>query len=384
MWNNPSLFPDSAKFQSGSQEHSRDDDDFLSMFEADSVNDSEEASDTLCSRQVLLEESGDIGGGILLGDLVIFRHNTKELVKACADLTVSLAGSEYFDQTLHCRVLRAGQGLPLCLITTEKQTDQEALSSDDHNLLKILEKKKLRLADKKHQVTGTTPDELYSENIKELLNTLAVLTLIPEIDEKVSPQNVPFQAVALTRFVASDQKLKTGLLQHVNKLFAGTSVKAESVDHAMMLLGQGRFLCWLSARAILRLGQLCGRQGVALMALRRASLLSALTENSEAHFLAGTLSLLSALTGCELTSLAAALEQHPEQEPGGSENNIEFKADPNKLLGDLTSFSDKIELLEALEQADWRKLDSCLGKIGLTEKQLNKAFAEAVKWEGTL
>lgn len=468
MWNSPDILPDRVKVQSDSQEDGRDD-DFFAMFEADIALKPEAAPDILCSRQILLEgpcpdtgpdyapgdvtgygtsygtgdETGSASNRALAGDLIVFRHNAGDLVEFCATLTLSLAGSGYFDKTLRCTILD-GQPLPVCLITTGDTKDgQESFSPDQGStsqastnqtstgqaptgqtpadLLKILEKKKLRPLKQTFKSADVDPEKLSAElsdeplsgaNNPELLKNLAVLTLLPEVAGQQDGR-LPFQAVALTGFVTSDSDLAEALLRHVNKLFAGTSVHAASVDHAMMLLGQGRFLRWLSAKAVLRLGRLCGRRGVALLALRRASLLAALKqhaqpphrpeqyalnkssqektpasrnktdESTEDYFLAGLLSLLPLLTGCGLENIVAALELHLEREPA-SQEAWGFRAEPRNLLGNPTAFAETIDLLEALEQADWQNLDSCLNKLGLTEPQLGNAFIEAVTWEVTL
>ncbi|SHN63115.1 HDOD domain-containing protein [Desulfovibrio litoralis] len=361
----------------------KNEDEFLSVLDPSLRED--DNSEPLFFRRLLHVSNNDNPDNVqqenCVGELNIFKTSPQNAINIYTQLTLSL--NNLLKTSLNCDVFNIAKLPPNFYFESESNTQ---LSEQWHCCL--LRNKKDMLG-KAQDITDELSEYIYTTSpIKRLI----FQDFTDEIKEKILVNiififilnNKEFQALELTKIFKEDSVLSVALLKHVNKVFSGTSVQAESVDHAITLLGQERFLLWLAANALLNSGSLIGQQNRFLLVLRQASLLINLIDTSNNSkitpkdiFLAAVYPLLNGLFDLDKADFFQSLQTHAEQKLDLTLDIINFE-----LLNKF--FSDYALLLDNFDNCDEIQLKNSLNKLGISEKSFKEAIWKAVKWEAEL
>ena len=164
------------------------------------------------------------------------------------------------------------------------------------------------------------------------------------------------------------------LLRFVNSAWFGLRSPVESLERALVSLGEDAARKWLS---VLTMANLASDQPteLAISTLVRARFFESLakeaglTQLRDDCFLVGLFSLLDAMLGCPLAELVEGLNLHGQI---------------TRTLLDRPHRSDKMpplwKLVLAYEHADWDTLGASARGRGLNAQTLTDCYAEAVQW----
>ena len=164
------------------------------------------------------------------------------------------------------------------------------------------------------------------------------------------------------------------LLRFVNSAWFGLRSPVESIERALVSLGEDAARKWLS---VLTMANLASDQPteLAIGTLVRARFFESLakeaglTQLRDDCFLVGLFSLLDAMLGCPLAELVEGLNLHGQI---------------TRTLLDRPHRSDKMpplwKLVLAYEHADWDALGAIAAVRGLNAQTLTDCYAEAVQW----
>jgi c-di-GMP-related signal transduction protein len=198
---------------------------------------------------------------------------------------------------------------------------------------------------------------------------LAYLRLIQELNQT----ELNFSAIEAA--LKSDLALSLKLLRYVNSAATGLRYPVNSLKQAMVLLGEQNFRRWaLLALASSSLEE--KPQELILTGVIRGRFCELICKKVGWHalkvdpFLIGFLSVLDALLNQPLPQI---LEELPIA--------TEIK---DALLGKQTLLGLVHEIVISYERADWEKVISLAGRIGLPEGDIPLLYAESVTWADSL
>ncbi len=169
--------------------------------------------------------------------------------------------------------------------------------------------------------------------------------------------------------IQSNPPLVHRLLSYLNSAFFGLPCRVHSVEQALLLLGEEELRKWAALVIIHHLGE--GHpEEVFLLSLVRAGLaerLAALArvDSGSEMFLTGLLSLLDVYLGRPMAELLAELPLCPV-----ILDALSGAPGPQRRV---------LELVLALEEADWEQARELAAGLGVAETELTTAYLEAVK-----
>jgi EAL and modified HD-GYP domain-containing signal transduction protein len=179
----------------------------------------------------------------------------------------------------------------------------------------------------------------------------------------------PLDLLAVTHSVELDPSLCYRLLRLANSALWGVRNNITSVYDAFMLVGEDRFRILVSVAASCVLGR---DQPPALISLcleraRFCELLAPLVgENPTEQFMLGLLSLMDAMLGTTMDSIANSLPLR-----------VNAKA---ALMGATNSVSVPLNLIRSFESGTWETCVDTANDLGVGEETLARLYMEAVKW----
>lgn len=195
-------------------------------------------------------------------------------------------------------------------------------------------------------------------------NKAQLLQLLSRTLEAESPKE-------LENDIAHDLALSYKLLCYINSASVGLRKEIHSIGHALNLMGLNNIRTWVS---MLLMASLSKDKPDALLSLsftrgRFLELLAiSLGEPKKAndYFILGMFSLLDALLDQDIADATESISL-PDLVHDG-------------LLNKESNEANKLELIRALEQADWPRLSELLQLIGIDDEQMSSLYSESVQW----
>ena len=184
-----------------------------------------------------------------------------------------------------------------------------------------------------------------------------------------------FQMDDIEQLIRKDVALTTQLLRYLNSPAFGLRTRVSSIRHALGVLGHRPLKKWLSLIAV---SELSKEKPLVLMttSLIRARFCETLGEkligpNSVGDcFLVGLLSLLDAILDQPLGEVVAGL---------GLSASIEAT-----LLHQNSPFSPLRDLIQAIEEGDWRWISALAFQLQFNEAQIFAAYEDAIQWASSI
>lgn len=175
----------------------------------------------------------------------------------------------------------------------------------------------------------------------------------------------------VARLVKQDVDLAYKFLTYLNSAALGLRRRIESLEEALVLLGERRVRRWVQAAAVQHLTPSKPTE-LAVNAAIRAQL----CETIGRELGLGNRSLELFTVG--MFSLADAMFDRPmEKALRGVPVSEEVR---RTLLGDQTAFSDPLELVIAYERGDWRHVDLIAQRLGRPEAPFFQMYSSALLW----
>jgi c-di-GMP-related signal transduction protein len=179
---------------------------------------------------------------------------------------------------------------------------------------------------------------------------------------------VPFNLARVTKIVRVEPSLCYRLLRLANSALWGRHREVTSVQEAFMVVGESRFRMLVSVAASCALG--AGQTALIQLSLERARFCELLApmvgENPTEQFLLGFLSLIDAMLGASIESIADSLPLRAEARAA--------------LLGANNCTAAPLRVMRSIEAGAW---EGCAGQadlLGVSEETLSGIYVEAVKW----
>lgn len=182
----------------------------------------------------------------------------------------------------------------------------------------------------------------------------------------------------IINMIEKDPSLTYKLLKLVNSPLSRTKQKIYSVKQAVMLLGLIEIKKWLYVLSVR--AQATGNIKVAKdmihLSLTRAKMCESIERirrnraTPSAYFTLGMFSLVDKLVGVPMEKLLVNLPLHDELSAA--------------LTGVQNSFKDVLDLVTAVEQAEWSKIKEKCQELRIEEKDLFKIYAESLTWSNQL
>lgn len=168
-----------------------------------------------------------------------------------------------------------------------------------------------------------------------------------------------------------DVGLSVRLLRYINSVGFGLSVQLRSTQQALTLLGYRQLYRWLSLLLLTADGK-APNPALERTALTRGRLTEILgQERLSGHerdnlFIVGLFSLIDAILGVPMSKAIDTL---------GLPDSIR-----EALLHRQGVYGTFLDLAEACEDGDWRRLDALAQELGLTAQQVNESHLRALAW----
>ncbi len=198
-------------------------------------------------------------------------------------------------------------------------------------------------------------------------NQVSKLQLLQELGK----EDLAFPAVS--NIIKTDPSLSYRLFKYVNMASQGFAQRIDSVERAVMLLGQRQLVQWLRAIILSDLSPSKKASELAFISVDRGRFLERVAERdrsgalqAETMFLLGMFSVLDAMLGQSMDSI---LEHLPL--------NAELRA---ALSGERSPLSPWLELVRAYESGDWDRAQSLAGKLGLKLTTTDRLYVQALTW----
>ncbi|MGE0684630.1 MAG: EAL and HDOD domain-containing protein, partial [Candidatus Binatia bacterium] len=175
----------------------------------------------------------------------------------------------------------------------------------------------------------------------------------------------------LEELIKKELSLAYKLLRYINSAAFALRQKIDSIQRALMLLGEREVRRWLSLLAMAGMGK-DKPEELVIQAIIRAKFCELLApkagmgQRAQDFFFLGLFSLIDAILE---RPLADALTGMPLAD--------DIKA---SLLGKENFCRDLYECVLAYEQGAWERLPSLVSRIGVDEKETPALYAEAVQW----
>jgi EAL and modified HD-GYP domain-containing signal transduction protein len=171
------------------------------------------------------------------------------------------------------------------------------------------------------------------------------------------------------KLIETNPPLVYKLLNYINSAFFGVTFRVSSVQQALLLLGEQEIRKWAALAIIHHLGQDHPQEvlRVSLMRARLGEIFAAqigLGPQSSDLFLVGLLSLLDVYLGRPLSEVLSGMPLTPLIK--------------ETLLGSPNAFRQVLDLIVAIEQADWERVVTLAGHLGLKEPGGLASYLEAV------
>lgn len=204
--------------------------------------------------------------------------------------------------------------------------------------------------------------------------TLAVRAINPAQARVISLLNMVRQNAEFALIEAAlkrDVGLSVRLLRYINSVGFGLSVQLRSTQQALTLLGYRQLYRWLSLLLLTADGK-TPNAALSRTALTRGRLTEMLGhERLNGHerdnlFIVGLFSLIDTILGVPMSKAIDTI---------GLPDNIR-----EALLHRTGVYGTFLDLAEACEDGDWRRLDALAQKIGLTAHQVNESHLSALSW----
>lgn len=204
--------------------------------------------------------------------------------------------------------------------------------------------------------------------------TLSVRTISPAQTRVISLLNMVRQNAEFAVIEAAlkrDVGLSVRLLRYINSVGFGLSVQLRSTQQALTLLGYRQLYRWLSLLLLTADGK-TPNSALSRTALTRGRLTEILgQERLNGHerdnlFIVGLFSLIDIILGVPMNKAIDTI---------GLPDNIR-----EALLHRTGVYGTFLDLAEACEDGDWRRLDTLAQKIGLTAHQVNESHLNALAW----
>lgn len=180
-----------------------------------------------------------------------------------------------------------------------------------------------------------------------------------------------FQLDDIERLIRKDVALSVRLLQYLNSAAFSLRSKVTSIRHALGVLGHRPLKKWLSLIALIELSK-DKPQVLMTTSLIRARFCETLGEKLMGPhsvgdcFLVGLLSLLDAILDQPMGEVIAGL---------GLSASIEAT-----LLHQNSPFSPLLDLIQAIEEGDWRWISALAFQLQLQQQQIFVEYENAIHW----
>lgn len=173
--------------------------------------------------------------------------------------------------------------------------------------------------------------------------------------------------------IKADPSLIYRLFKYVNAASRGYGRQIDSVERAVMLMGQRQLVQWLRAILLSDLNPSRKASELSFMSVDRGRFLERLAErdhsgrlNAETMFLLGMFSVLDALLNLPMEEVLANLPL--DQEVGAA------------LAGRKSRFSPWLSLVRAYERGDWERVQDLANTLGLQLTMSDRLYVQALSW----
>jgi len=189
---------------------------------------------------------------------------------------------------------------------------------------------------------------------------VATLQLLKKIND---PE---FKFEELAEIISTDATLAYKLLRYVNSAHFNLRRKIESLEHALVMLGQKHVRFWLNLISLSRMSE--KNRELMVTTLVRAKFAEQLAihlrreEEKDKYFLAGLFSAIDALVEIPMEEVLEQIAIADDTREG--------------LLHRSGPIGTVLTLIQAVERGRWEEADW----MGLTVSQINAAYLEALSW----
>lgn len=177
----------------------------------------------------------------------------------------------------------------------------------------------------------------------------------------------------LAQIVGSDPALSHRLLRHMNSAGFGLRGPIQSIRHAAVYLGRGGLCQWLRVVLLSDLSARPASDEAAALATQRARFLHELAgitqtrdETPDSLFMLGLLSLIDVMLGQPMDEVCGQLPLHERHRAA--------------LCGEPSKAGVWLELVVALERAQWDTALRLLAGLGVSSETASQLYAEAQVW----
>lgn len=183
---------------------------------------------------------------------------------------------------------------------------------------------------------------------------------------------------SITEIIEKDPSLSLKLLKLVNPPFYQAQQKISSIKQAVMLLGLMEIKKWLYILSVKERASVCchASKDVIQLSLTRAKMcesIEGLSKNrsaTSAYFTLGMFSLMDKLVGVPMEKVICDLPLHDEL--------------TDALFGVQNPLKDVLDLVRAVEKAQWGVISEKCKVLSIDEKDLFKIYAESLNWSNQL
>jgi EAL and modified HD-GYP domain-containing signal transduction protein len=305
---------------------------------------------------------------------------TDNLVKACQHLKVKgykLAIDDY-DNAAHWQALL--DIVDMVKIEASAYTPDELIS-----IVASLKQKKLTLVVervetleefKQYKAIGFDYFQGYFLAKPELMRHRALgmskLSMLDLLTESVRP------AINIDRITAifeKDAALTFKLLRFINNPAIGKSNTITSLKHAINYMGEEELKKFI---ALIALANVTESQHAELLSM-------SLVRAKFCEIIAETLALKNASSLGYLTGLLSLIDVITSQPMSALINKLPLATDVKAALsGEPTQLNHCLNLINALEKADWRAASAITKQYGLEKKTMHQAYISSITWAGKI
>ncbi|MCL1939682.1 MAG: HDOD domain-containing protein [Desulfovibrionaceae bacterium] len=190
----------------------------------------------------------------------------------------------------------------------------------------------------------------------------------------MADQNANFQQIS--DILSTDVVLTYRLLNYINSVYFGLTVKVQDVGHAAVLLGTQKLRQWLFVSALAGLDASPMSQELVYISAYRAKFLETLAQSvtkndkglSAKLFLVGLFSMLESLMRVPADEIFAQLSLDPEVQ--------------DVLVGGKGPLAPWYGIMVAYEQGLWDEVNVLAKTMNISDKQLSEAYIVAGQWAG--
>lgn len=186
-----------------------------------------------------------------------------------------------------------------------------------------------------------------------------------------------YEVKELTYIISKDVSLSYRLLGYLNSPAFGLRRTIDSLQQAITILGLRNTRQWLMVIMLADMNPSPRNAEIGLQCIQRARFFQTMAEagektpfTSQGMFLLGLLSRLDALLGLPLEEVLEKMPLDPKVK--------------NALLHPENAGHAWIELVEALENARWRRTDTLLNAFGVGKEQSAMLYAQAGVWANNI